>query len=84
MTANQATFKCLDWKTPELALRSRDLQNIDILFMSCVNDLPFVLPQFEGISKYTEDYDINPEWWILFEKECGTVPEGADRNRYHT
>ena len=55
--------------------------------MSCHNDLPMNLPQFEGIPWHTETYDYNPEYYALKEKECGAVPEGVDkwsyyRNRY--
>ena len=45
--------------------------------MRCFTDLPWYLPQFLGIEKYTEDNDYTPEMYALLEKECGKIPEGA-------
>ena len=46
--------------------------------MTCHDDIPNNLPQFEGIKVFTEDFDYNPEYWTLLEKECGLAPEGVD------
>ena len=60
MTENQSSLLCLDWNNPELALRSRNIQNIDIFYLPC-KDLHILLGKAGGDFK---------------EKECGAVPEG--------
>ena len=46
LTGDGTAFLCLDWNNPELALRSGDLQYVEILFMSCFGNLPYHSPQF--------------------------------------
>ena len=58
------------------------------MYLSCHYQLPEILPQFYGISDQFYDYDrrewlYNPEYFALVEKECGSVPEGADEYSYH-
>ena len=45
--------------------------------MPCSN-----LPDIQGIEFYTEDWNINPEYLALLEKECGAIPEGEDYSYY--
>ena len=78
MTANQTTFKCLDWNNPELAIRSKELQNIRLLLLPCHH-----LPYLEGIDLYTEDYKSNPVWFEMNAKQCGAIPEDYEGNHWY-
>ena len=77
LTANGTAFQCLDWSNPELALRSKDLQDIEFLFIAC-----YELLSFQGMDYFMRE-GLNPEALAFLEKECGAVPEGEDKNFYH-
>ena len=51
--------------------------------MNCHDDVPQNLPQFEGISYLTDDWEYNPEYYDLLAKECGPVPENVDKYSYY-
>ena len=58
-----------------MALRTKDLQNLDFIFATC-----HTLPDYLGLYEETEDGDENPDYYALLEKECGALPEGVDKD----
>ena len=70
-------MQCLDWSNPDLALRSKDLQNLEFIFTPCHN-----LPSLHGFELLPSG-GYNHEALALLEKNCGAIPEGEDKAWYH-
>ena len=84
MTAGEGQFQCLDWKNPELTLRSRNIQSIDFMFMQCDQYLGFAgyqkksyyneLYDFDWVEEVDEEDEVD-EWQDQYEKECRLTEE---------
>ena len=48
MTTNNRALSCLNWSNPELALRSKGLQNLEFMYVKCHE-----LPKLYGIDSWS-------------------------------